>query len=66
MTRSRRVVEDMLAKGQATVSEGAACVFSDGKAKPEADPFLVRDGDQWKAVPMIIRKADGGFLYGDE
>jgi arginyl-tRNA synthetase len=57
------VVEDMLAKGQACVSDGAVCVFSDGKGKPEADPFLVRDGDQWKAVPMIIRKADGGYLY---
>lgn len=57
------LVEDMLAKSQASVSDGAVCVFSDGKAKPEADPFLVREGDQWKPVPCLIRKADGGFLY---
>jgi arginyl-tRNA synthetase len=58
------LVEDMLAKGQASLSEGAVCVFSDGKGRPENDPFLVREGDEWKAVPFIIRKADGGFLYG--
>jgi arginyl-tRNA synthetase len=57
------VVEDMMAKGLASVSDGAVCVFSDGKAKPESDPFLVKEGEQWKAVPFIIRKADGGFLY---
>ncbi len=57
------LVEDMLARGQAVVSDGAVCVFSDGKLKPEVDPFLVREGDAWKPVPCIIRKADGGFLY---
>ena len=57
------VVEDMLAKQQAMVSDGAVGVFSDGSVAPEADPFLVREGDAWRAVPLLIRKADGGFLY---
>lgn len=57
------LVEDMLAKGIATISEGAAVVFSDGSVKPENDPFLIRDKDEWKSTPCIIRKGDGGFLY---
>lgn len=57
------LVEDMLAKGIATISEGAAVVFSDGSVKPENDPFLIRDKDEWKTAPCIIRKSDGGFLY---
>jgi arginyl-tRNA synthetase len=57
------LVEDMLAKETAKVSDGAVCVFSDGTVKPEADPFLVKEGDSWKAAPCIIRKSDGGFLY---
>jgi arginyl-tRNA synthetase len=31
--------------------------------KPENDPFLISDKDEWKAAPCIIRKTDGGFLY---
>jgi arginyl-tRNA synthetase len=57
------LVADMLDKGIATVSEGATVVFSDGSLKPENDPFLIRDKDEWKAAPCIIRKSDGGFLY---
>lgn len=57
------LVEDMLAKGIATVSEGAVCIFSDGSSKPEDDPFLIKEKDGWKAAPCIIRKSDGGFLY---
>jgi arginyl-tRNA synthetase len=57
------LVADMLDKGIATVSEGATVVFSDGSVKPENDPFLIRDKDEWKAAPCIIRKSDGGFLY---
>lgn len=57
------LVEDMLAKGIATVSEGATVVFSDGSVKPENDPFLIREKDEWKSAPCIIRKGDGGFLY---
>ncbi|MBV6499976.1 MAG: Arginine--tRNA ligase [Prosthecobacter sp.] len=57
------LVEDMLAKGIATISEGATVVFSDGSVKPEDDPFLIKEKDEWKAAPCIIRKSDGGFLY---
>lgn len=57
------LVEDMLAKGQASVSEGAVCVFSDGRAKPEEDPFLINRDGHWVPAPCLIRKSDGGFLY---
>ena len=57
------LVEDMLAQGIATISEGATVVFSDGSVKPEDDPFLIKEKDNWKAAPCIIRKSDGGFLY---
>ena len=57
------LVADMLAQGIATISEGATVVFSDGSVKPENDPFLIKEKDEWKAAPCIIRKGDGGFLY---
>ena len=57
------LVNDLLAKGIATVSDGAVCVFSDGFHKPQQDPFLVSKDGEWQPVPAIIRKADGGFLY---
>ena len=57
------LVAEMLNQGIATISDGATVVFSDGSVKPENDPFLIRDKDEWKAAPCIIRKGDGGFLY---
>ena len=57
------LVADMLEKGIATISEGATVVFSEGSVKPENDPFLTKEKDEWKAAPCIIRKGDGGFLY---
>ncbi len=57
------LVADMLAKGIATISDGATVIFSDGSVKPENDPFLIKEKDEWKAAPCIIRKGDGGFLY---
>ncbi len=57
------LVEELIAKGIARESDGAVCVFSDGYHKPEQDPFLVYKDKEWQAVPAIIRKADGGFLY---
>ena len=57
------LVADMVDKGIATISEGATAVFSDGSVPAENDPFLIRDKDEWKAAPCIIRKTDGGFLY---
>lgn len=57
------LVAEMLNQGIATISEGATVVFSDGSVKPENDPFLIREKDEWKPAPCIIRKGDGGFLY---
>ncbi|MBL9114476.1 MAG: arginine--tRNA ligase [Verrucomicrobiaceae bacterium] len=57
------LVERLLKDGIATESDGAVVIFSDGASKPEDDPFLIREGDQWKPTPAIIRKSDGGFLY---
>ncbi|MDB6003752.1 MAG: args: arginine--trna ligase [Prosthecobacter sp.] len=57
------LVAEMLNQGIATISEGATVVFSNGSVKPENDPFLIRDKDEWKPAPCIIRKGDGGYLY---
>jgi len=57
------LVEDMLARGLASVSEGAVCVFSDASCPPEEDPFLIHRDGEWLPAPAIIRKGDGGFLY---
>jgi arginyl-tRNA synthetase len=57
------LVEDLLAKGIAQVSDGAVAIFSDGAGKPEHDAFLTNDKNEWKAAPCLIRKGDGGFLY---
>ena len=57
------LVNDLLARGIARESDGAVCVFSDGKHAPKDDPFLVYKDGQWQPVPAIIRKADGAFLY---
>ncbi len=57
------LVEDLLARKIAIISEGAACIFSDGEGKPESDPFKIQRDGQWSDAPCIIRKTDGGFLY---
>src|SRR6185295_6565050 len=57
------LVEDLLEKKIATISDGAACVFSDGTRKPEDDPFLINRDGEWAAAPCLVRKSDGGFLY---
>ncbi|KUL42532.1 arginine--tRNA ligase [Actinoplanes awajinensis] len=46
------LVAELLAQGLLTESDGALCAFPDG--------FTGRDGD---ALPLIVRKADGGFGY---
>jgi arginyl-tRNA synthetase len=56
------LVEDMLAKKIAQISEGAVCVFVTGD-KPGNSPELTRDSDAMNAAPCLIRKSDGGFLY---
>ncbi|MCC8021911.1 MAG: arginine--tRNA ligase [Akkermansia sp.] len=57
------LVQDLISRGIARESDGAICVFSDGFHRPEEDPFLVQENGEWKPLPCIIRKADGGFLY---
>jgi len=57
------LVDEFLEKGLARESDGAVCVFSDGKKAPGDDPFMVHKEDGWTDNPAIIRKADGGFLY---
>jgi len=46
------IVDELAAKGIAVESDGALCVFFDGVIGPDGDP-----------VPLIVRKADGGFGY---
>jgi arginyl-tRNA synthetase len=46
------VAEDLIAKGLATISEGALCAFP--------AHFTGRDGTP---LPVIIRKSDGGYNY---
>lgn len=57
------LVDELIASGLARESEGAICVFSDGTLKQQDDPFLVQEKGEWKPIPCIVRKADGGFLY---
>ncbi len=46
------ICDELEAKGIATMSDGALCVFLDG--------YTGREG---KPVPLIIRKSDGGYGY---
>jgi arginyl-tRNA synthetase len=57
------VVEELRARGIATESEGALCVFSDGTLKPEDDPFLIKDQDGWRPNPALVQKSDGASNY---
>ncbi len=59
----KQIVAELQARGIATESEGALCVFSDGKLPPESDPFLVKDKDGWRANPALVRKSDGAANY---
>ncbi len=46
------LISELLAKGLATQSQGAVCIFLEG--------FVNREGEP---LPMIIRKSDGGYNY---
>ncbi len=59
----KSVVEELRTRGIATESEGALCVFSDGNAKPEEDPFLIKDKDGWRDNPALVQKSDGASNY---
>ena len=62
-SRLQQTVDDLMAKGIARESEGAKCVFSDGKAPPKEDPFLIQRDGEWQPNPQLIQKRDGGFNY---
>ncbi|NLW83133.1 MAG: arginine--tRNA ligase [Phycisphaerae bacterium] len=47
-----QIVIDLKARGLATESDGAICVFPEGFKNKEGDP-----------LPFIIQKSDGAFLY---
>jgi arginyl-tRNA synthetase len=57
------LVEELLEKGVASESDGAAVIFSQHKAEPKADPFLVNRDGEWVDSPAIIRKRDGAATY---
>jgi arginyl-tRNA synthetase len=61
--RLQPVVDDLVAKNIARESEGAKCVFSDGKLPPKEDPFLTQRDGEWQPNPQLIQKRDGGFNY---
>jgi arginyl-tRNA synthetase len=39
------------------------CVFSGESVDSKQDPFKEKLDDEWSDLPMIVRKADGGFNY---
>ncbi len=47
-----RVCDELVEAGLATVSDGALCVFLEG-----------RTGREGKPLPLIVRKSDGGYGY---
>tara|TARA_R110002096_G_scaffold203718_13_gene389085 strand:- start:12763 stop:14538 length:1776 start_codon:yes stop_codon:yes gene_type:complete len=57
------LVEELKEKGIATESDGAICVFSDNSAKPENDPLKIQKDGEWRDIPCMIQKSDGGFNY---
>ncbi len=59
----KEVVADLAAKGIATESDGAMCVFSDGTLAEKDDPFLIKDADGWKPAPALVQKTDGAANY---
>ena len=61
--RLQPVVDELVAKNIARESEGAKCVFSDGKLPPKEDPFLTQRDGEWQPNPQLIQKRDGGFNY---
>lgn len=59
----KSIVQELVARGIATESDGALCVFSDKAGKPEDDPFLIKDKDGWRDNPALVQKSDGTANY---
>ncbi len=51
------------ATGDASLSDGALCVFSNNELPPKQDPFKEKRDGEWSDLPMIVRKADGASNY---
>jgi arginyl-tRNA synthetase len=62
-SRLQAVVDDLVQKGIARESDGAQCVFSEGKLPPKEDPFKISRDGEWQDNPQLIQKRDGGFNY---
>jgi arginyl-tRNA synthetase len=62
-SRLQAVVDDLVQKGIARESDGAQCVFSEGKLSPKEDPFKISRDGEWQDNPQLIQKRDGGFNY---
>ena len=50
------LVEDLLAKGIAEISDGAVCIFSNNELEAKDDPLLVSRDGEWIPVPCMVRK----------
>ena len=61
--RLQSIVDELMHKGIATVSEGARAILSDGSLVPRDDPFLIHKEGKWIPNPLIIQKNDGAFNY---
>jgi arginyl-tRNA synthetase len=61
--RLQIVVDELMTKGIARESDGAKCVFSEGKLPPKEDPFKISRDGEWQDNPQLIQKRDGGFNY---
>ena len=54
---------ELEAAGDAKLSDGALCVFSNNELPPKQDPFKEKRNGEWSDLPMIVRKADGASNY---
>lgn len=57
------LVDSLVRQGIARESDGAICIFSDGRLPPAEDPFKIQKDGEWLDLPVMIRKSDGGFNY---
>ena len=58
------LTDSLEASGDASLSDGALCIFSNNVLPPKQDPFKEKRDGEWSDLPMIVRKADGASNYG--
>jgi len=61
--RLQGVAQDLLTRGLAQESDGALCVFSEGKLPPKEDPLLIQRDGKWEPNPCLVLKSDGAANY---